>query len=84
MIHMELVYIFQKFELFKNTNFEELQNLFDITQKLTSLSSGQRQKHWFIQIPFFAWKRLSELADAGRRWEGQVEEFEPTFFLTDI
>ena len=60
MIHMEPDFF--HFQIFKNTNFEELQNLFDTIQKLTSLSSGQRQKHEFIQIPSFAWERLSELA----------------------
>ena len=37
-----------------------------------------------LRFRLLACERLSEPADAARRWEGQVEEFQPTIFLQII
>ena len=86
-------------EVYKNTNFEELQNLFYITHKLVH---KQREilNVRMIECASPSWTRsslahdqakvrvnsdsvvcfgkMTDPADANRRWEGQVEEFQPT------
>ena len=88
-------------EVYKNTNFEELQNLFHITQKLVH-KQGEIPNVNMIECPSPSWTRsslahdqaikrskakvrvspvsvlclgkMTDPADANRRWEGQVEE----------
>ena len=92
-------------EVCQNTNFEELQNLFDITQKLVhkqreilnvrmiECASPSWTRSSLAQDQAIMWSKakvrvysdsvlwlgkMTDPTDANRRWEGQVEEFQPT------
>ena len=97
--------LFEILEVCKNKNFEELRNLFDITQMLVH-KQGEILNVKMIQCASPSWTRSSlahdqaiesskakvrvysdsvlclgkktDLADANRRWEGQVEDFQQT------
>ena len=102
----------ENLEIYKNTNFEEFQNLFDITQKLILFKQGEILNVNMIECTSPSWTRsslahdqaikwakakarvysdsvlcvgkMSHLADATRRWEGQVEESQQTDSYRDF
>ena len=97
--------ILEILEAYKNTNFEELQHLFDITQKLehkqgeildvktiewtspswtkSTLSHHQvmkwtKERARVYSDAVLCLGKMTDPADANRRWEGQVEELRQT------
>ena len=57
----------------KNTNFEELQNLLDITQKLVLYKQGEIRNVSTIECTSLAWTRSSLAHDQAIKWSKAKE-----------
>ena len=66
-IHMGPEYT-ENLEIYKNTNFEELQNLFDITQKLVFYKQGRILIVKIIECTSLSWTRSSLAHDQAIKW----------------
>ena len=86
-------------EVYKNTNFEEIQSLFNTTQKLILEHSeeilnvntiGSASPSWtrsavsHDQDSVLCLGKMNDSRDAITRWEGQVEEFKMSLFFQRI
>ena len=79
----------ENLEVYKNTNFEEIQNLFGITQKLIldhpeeilnvkhdQVIKWTKAKVLVYSNSVLCLGKLSDHSEANQRWEGQVADFQ--------
>ena len=58
----------ENLEIYKNTNFEELQSLFDITQKLLLYKQDEILNAKMIECTSPSWTRFSLAHDRATKW----------------